>query len=163
MNTNQSETRSPNVYRFRMATQMISAIFLILMIFLLLQSISQINEYKIQELIIRISLFSIFSIVAGCLCLLSFTSAITLTTDEISYKNFFVRKSIPFVKIKGRRTKIVWARYGSSRKYVVESTDKKIRSIQFDAYFDLDKEFWDWFYSLHDLDEKDREKNLRLF
>jgi hypothetical protein len=67
-------------------------------------------------------------------------------------------RRLPLSAIRGRREYVVRTYRGGSTRYLkLESDDDRFPALDFSRNYEFDDAFYKWFYSLPDLDAKDRE------
>ena len=79
------------------------------------------------------------------------TASIIFSMDSVTYKNFLITITLPFAQISGRKEEIKGTR-NKMHYYILVPNNNEHSQIKFSQYFSMDKQFWDWFYSLHNLD-----------
>lgn len=87
----------------------------------------------------------------------SFYSSISVSTDSITVVTPWSTSKLPLDKIHGRREYVSYGGKTRTRYLVLASNDDRFKSIEFAKRFNFDQDFYDWFYSLKDLDAVDKE------
>jgi hypothetical protein len=81
-----------------------------------------------------------------------FSASVTISKDSIELRDLFGKRKITLSAIRGRREYTV--RGKSITDYLkIEPTDGRIPALEFERNFNFDSAFFEWFYSLPDLDE----------
>lgn len=87
-----------------------------------------------------------------------FTTSVRFTADAIERATFLSAKQLPLSKIHGRREYVVqFAKGGRTRYLKLESNDPNFPTLDFSRNYNFDEAFYKWFYSLPDLDARDKE------
>jgi hypothetical protein len=89
-----------------------------------------------------------------------FVAKITFTIDAIEHRTIFGSKYLPLYEIRGRREYILRGspdEGGNTRYLKLESNDDRVPDLEFSTSYAFDEAFFSWYYSLPDLDLKDKE------
>lgn len=85
-------------------------------------------------------------------------SSVRFTVDSVEKWGIFGIKRLPLSKIRGRREYVVHGEEGGGTPYFkLESNDALFPTMDFSKNYSFDDAFCKWFYSLPDLDAKDKE------
>lgn len=88
----------------------------------------------------------------------AFKAHVGFSTDAIELTTLIGVRRLPLSAIRGRREYVVRTYRGGSTRYLkLESDDDRFPALDFSRNYELDDAFYKWFYSLPDLDAKDRE------
>ena len=84
----------------------------------------------------------------------AFTSSVRITGDGIERRYLLTIVSLPFNEIRGRRQIVPRGDRANFRFYIIVPTHRSLPTIKFGEYHEFDDAFYDWFFSLPDLDAK---------
>ena len=88
----------------------------------------------------------------------AFTVSVRFTVDSIEYWSIIGVKRLPLDKVKGRREYVVSDSEGGGTRYLkLEPDDDRLKALSFAKTYNFDDAFYRWFYSLPDLDARDKE------
>jgi len=83
-----------------------------------------------------------------------FTSSLRFTDDALEKSSILTVASIPHSQIRGRRQIGHRGDQANIRFYVIVPAHRSLPTIKFAEYHEFDDAFYDWFFSLPDLDAK---------
>jgi hypothetical protein len=87
----------------------------------------------------------------------SFTASVEFSNGAIEYTSLLGMDSLPLDKIKGRREYVVRGKGGSTHYLRLVPSDDRFQTMSFSKNYKFDDSFYKWFYSLPDLDARDKE------
>jgi hypothetical protein len=111
-------------------------------------------DRSLKELIISVLL----DLAGAVMTIHAFAVGVRFTVDAVEYSSLTGVKRLPLAKIRGRREYVVsGGEDGSTRFLKLESDDDRFPVLDFSKIYNFDDAFYKWFYSLPDLDQKDKE------
>jgi hypothetical protein len=87
----------------------------------------------------------------------AFEARVRFTIDAIEHRTIFGVRKLPLDGIRGRREYVVRGEEGNTRHLKLEPDDDRLQTIEISKSYNFDAAFYGWFYSLPDLDAKDKE------
>jgi hypothetical protein len=113
------------------------------------------REPKLEEMVVS-AILPMFGVLWVAF---SFLSTVTLFVDALEHRTLLGRKRLPFEGIRGRREYFVDSYESGSTRYLkLEPNDDRLPTLDFQKYYTFDREFYEWFNNLPDLDAMDRLK-----
>jgi hypothetical protein len=114
-----------------------------------------------QPKIINVTIASILLIAGLVMTIHSFVAKVTFTLETIEHRTIFGTKCLPLNGVLGRRVQVVRSggpeEGGNTRYLKVESNDDRTPGLSFSTSYTFDEAFYSWFFSLPDLDMRNKE------
>jgi hypothetical protein len=111
-------------------------------------------DRNLKEMIIP----AVFVLAGAGMTIHAFTVGVRFTVDAVEYRSLIGVKKLPLDKIRGRRECVVRGDEGGGTRYLkLESDDDRFPALNFSKSYSFDDAFYKWFYSLPDLDQRDKE------
>jgi hypothetical protein len=134
------------LYKGMMVTVLLFASFCLVMVVRQIFVTGRFDKPYLMPAFIGVFLIGLY------LCTDSFSARFECAQDAVTSKTLRKTVRLPISKIRGRR-EIVEASTDSSTRYLVlESNDSAFEGIKVEKRFDFDREFYDWFNALPDLE-----------
>jgi hypothetical protein len=100
---------------------------------------------------------ALFLVVGIGMAIYAFTASVSFTQSTVEHRTIFSRKELPLDEIKGRREVVDKGKGGNTRYLRLVPGDDQLSTLEFSKNYTFDDAFYRWFYSLPDLDAKDKE------